>query len=77
MKSLIISCLLVTFAACISQSDAIEKNYLVSLRKAEFLSIIKCISISRDPIFALNMELAKRNCLPEFLQLIRNARKNT
>ncbi|KAG8189193.1 hypothetical protein JTE90_013727 [Oedothorax gibbosus] len=50
MKSYVLFSIALIFASSISGGYGFEKTFLVSMRKAEFLKIIQCISISRDPV---------------------------
>ncbi|XP_055929584.1 uncharacterized protein LOC129960291 [Argiope bruennichi] len=64
MRSFIFSGLLLVFASLFIKGEAIEKSYLVSLRKAEFLSIINCISISRDPVLCAKYAACEKELPP-------------
>ncbi|XP_054707934.1 uncharacterized protein LOC129217630 [Uloborus diversus] len=51
MKTLFVASIAFAFLATyVSGVHVIEKTYLASMRKAEFLKIVECISISRDPV---------------------------
>ncbi|GFQ82788.1 uncharacterized protein TNCT_107071 [Trichonephila clavata] len=64
MRSLLFSGLFLVLATYVTRSEADEKSFLVSLRKAEFLSIIKCISISRDPVLCAKYAACEKELPP-------------
>ncbi|GFY60879.1 uncharacterized protein TNIN_418271 [Trichonephila inaurata madagascariensis] len=64
MRSLLFSGLFLILATYVTRSEADEKTFLVSLRKAEFLSIIKCISISRDPVLCAKYGACEKELPP-------------
>ncbi|KFM83001.1 hypothetical protein X975_19508, partial [Stegodyphus mimosarum] len=64
MRSIVLASIVTFFAAFFSRSYAVEKTYLVSLRKAEFLKIVDCISKSRDPVLCQKYAVCEKELPP-------------